>query len=733
MNRILLQRTCNGVKFSKQSGVFLRHYNSSRMPHLQEAGFGKFLLILSPIAVSGGIIAYAKYDNEFRKLLVKNVPAIEPVLEVFIDDKNPFDDVSKKFEEYKSTVTSSVSSITSSVSNITSSVTNLFSSEEKKPEKPFKYEPTSSSKIPSEHKTSTAPISQQTSTIPVPSPPISKPPETSSPKEKPVVAKKVAEKPKEVEKPIEIEKPKEEKVEIPKSLTDFEKSVEVAAKVALKEYNKAVNVLKTYNDEVKRIVDSAVENIDVNAWTALKNKTLTRDAAVEMAEQAALAARKKLQELEQQIENNVVNISNEAKGVLKNHIEGFNEHLNAAKLEVMKAKQLAGTSENYWRKVEAARGFFVKEIESLFGVNLNEKTLNLSKEDVDLFLINAYSHVMAYQKELQKLQTEGELKLKRAIDAVRGSDHSEAIKAQLAYELEKERRELNIQNQSKILRIKAETERNLRDQLKKQIEAHTDHLNDALSQKEAEMKRLFNREMDERLANERASYNTQLAIMLGKIKGMDSALKERADNEKSAYQAQSLWASCQALWSSMREGEPGKSWRQQLRPLKSEISAVKSAAEGDELVAVVINSLPEKAQNRGVFPEAALRERFVNVFNVARKLALVPSEGASIPIYLLSFIQGILIATPSDPITQDELLDKEFDFSKLDTYDITNRAKYWMDRGNFVQALRYMNLLQGASRKVSSQWMEEVKLLLETQQAVNLLMGHASANSNRYL
>lgn len=248
----------------------------------------------------------------------------------------------------------------------------------------------------------------------------------------------------------EIEKPKEEKVEIPKSLTDFEKSVEVAAKVALKEYNKAVNVLKTYNDEVKRIVDSAVENIDVNAWTALKNKTLTRDAAVEMAEQAALAARKKLQELEQQIENNVVNISNEAKGVLKNHIEGFNEHLNAAKLEVMKAKQLAGTSENYWRKVEAARGFFVKEIESLFGVNLNEKTLNLSKEDVDLFLINAYSHVMAYQKELQKLQTEGELKLKRAIDAVRGSDHSEAIKAQLAYELEKERRELNIQNQSKV-------------------------------------------------------------------------------------------------------------------------------------------------------------------------------------------------------------------------------------------------------------------------------------------
>lgn len=136
-----------------------------------------------------------------------------------------------------------------------------------------------------------------------------------------------------------------------------------------------------------------------------------------------------------------------------------------------------------------------------------------------------------------------------------------------------------------------------------------------------------------------------------------------------------MWASCQALWSSVREGEPGKSWREQLRPLTTEINAVKEAAEGDELVSVVINSLPETAQKRGVFPETALRERFVNVYNVARRLALVPSEGASIPVYFLSYLQDLLIANPTEPITEDELLDKEFDFSKLDTYDITNRAK----------------------------------------------------------
>lgn len=56
-----------------------------------------------------------------------------------------------------------------------------------------------------------------------------------------------------------------------------------------------------------------------------------------------------------------------------------------------------------------------------------------------------------------------------------------------------------------------------------------------------------------------------------------------------------------------------------------------------------------------------------------------------------------------------------------------------MDRGNLAQTLRYMNLLKGASRKVATEWMNEARLLLETQQAVNGLLSHASGNGQRYL
>lgn len=305
---------------------------------------------------------------------------------------------------------------------------------ETEPPKTFTYSTTSSTKIPPV--TGSTPQGKPAASSSVPSPPISKP---ESKAIAPALSSAI----------VVPQKP-----EIPKNLAELEKAVESAATQAVKEYNRAVTALKSYNEDVKKIVDSAVENIDVNSWSVLKNRTLTRDNAVEAAEQAALAARKKLNELEQQIDKNVVEVSAEVKTALKQNISNFNDHLNSAKVEVLKAKELAGTSENYWKKVESARSFFVKEIESLFGVNLNEKKLDLSKEEVDLFLVNAYSHVMSYQKELQKIQTEGELRLKRALEAVKGADQAESVKAQLEYELEKERRALNLQNQAKVIELK---------------------------------------------------------------------------------------------------------------------------------------------------------------------------------------------------------------------------------------------------------------------------------------
>lgn len=102
-----------------------------------------------------------------------------------------------------------------------------------------------------------------------------------------------------------------------------------------------------------------------------------------MAEQAALQARAKLEELEKQLDKNVVDVADELKNSLMNKISLFHDHLNSAKSEVFKAKELAGLSENYWKKVSSFK--------------------------IILFIsiwINIQSPIFKFQKIQKKLKTE---------------------------------------------------------------------------------------------------------------------------------------------------------------------------------------------------------------------------------------------------------------------------------------------------------------------------------------
>ncbi|XP_017007518.2 MICOS complex subunit Mic60 isoform X1 [Drosophila takahashii] len=677
-------------------------------PHMREAGFGKVVLFVSPLAAVGGVITYAKYDDDFRKLVEKNVPGAGSVIKVALQEEPPFKGITKNVNDQIDKVKSGFETVTSTVDSVTSKVTGLFgggSGDEKA--KKAKVEPVKAT--PAEEKKP----SKATEVSKTEAKPASKP-------EKPAAA------------PVPAAKPKEDP--LPREVVELEKAIELAAQLAVKEYNSAIGVLKGFNDDVRKVVDKAVENGENSLWTTLKNRASARDSAVATAERAAREAQEKIVACE--IALSAAATAQNAKKVeaVRDKIKKLVDHIGNVKDELYRHKDTASVSDKYWRNVEKARNYFIDEIESIFpGLSLADKKLNLSKEDLDLFILHAYTHVLAYQKELQRLQTDGELRLKRAIDSVRGDNDSEALRAQLEYHLEAERRKLAVENQKKIFHIHAESDKLLRMQLKKQAEAHADHIKDIVAQRETDLTRTFKRELEDKLASEKANYKLQLAAMLGKLRGMDAALAERADAERTANQAQALWAACQALWASVRTATPGVHYKEKLRPLKNELNAIAKVAKGDDLVAAVLQSVPQEAQERGVYPEEALRERFLNVERVARRLALVPEDGAGLPIYFLSYLQSLFILRPDNPISKDELDNKPFDYSKLDTYDILNRARYHVDRSDFLQALKYMNLLQGASRKIAGEWIKEARLMLETQQAANTLMAHAAASGLLYL
>lgn len=315
-------------------------------------------------------------------------------------------------------------------------------------------------------------------------------------------------------------------VPLPSTLVELEKSIEVAAQIAAREYGNAIKHLQEYANDVKTVVDRVIEHNDHTVWSTLKNKTSARDTAVEAAERSAQEARAQLEKLEKHVANVAKDVAPEVLEKTRRNIRVISDQLNKSKDDLYNAKDSANLSEKYWKKVEEARNYFVDQVQTLFpGVDLSAKKLNLDKSDVDLLVMHAYSHVLAYQKELQKMHAEGEIRLRRALDALKGEDQSEAVNRQLEYLLAKEKQELNIENQKKIFRIQAESEAKLRQQLKNQSEAHADHLEDAVLEKEKELRRIFNRELNDKLTVEQATYKLQLATTLGKLRGMDSALK----------------------------------------------------------------------------------------------------------------------------------------------------------------------------------------------------------------
>lgn len=86
-------------------------------------------------------------------------------------------------------------------------------------------------------------------------------------------------------------------------------------------------------------------------------------------------------------------------------------------------------------------------------------------------------------------------------------------------------------------------------------------------------------------------------------------------------------------------------------------------------------SIPHEARVRGVYPESVLRERFLNVEKVAKRVALLPDGGSSLPVMFLSYLQSAAVISPANPIPQYELANEPVEFGKFNTFEILQRAR----------------------------------------------------------
>ncbi|KOC61000.1 Putative mitochondrial inner membrane protein [Habropoda laboriosa] len=524
---------------------------------------------------------------------------------------------------------------------------------------------------------------------------------------------------------IRLSKEKGEEIEVvvkkvpeelmPENLVELEKSCGDAASKAIAAYQKATCAIQDYNQDVIKAVESTSATIGSPVWNRYLSPFLFLPESV-----------KKMYNL---IDDPKFDAPSQIKTAARRNVKKILDDVDAAKKKYEEEVEVGNMAERYWKQVKVARENLNEELQILFpDINIHEKKLAIDENKFDLFVLHMYNKVNNLQKELEKLRTVNERKLKAALRSSGDAASQEQIDTLVCLELDKQKQILKEQFNKMILEEQKNYEDEIRLQLKLQEQVHTDHIQETVALKEQEMDRLMKRALSEQSEADSIKYKSHLAAIVGRLRGLEGALKARMEEERGASNAQILWSACQALARAVKSAPSGAPIEEVIRPLEPEIKAVtKAAPKEDALVQAAIKGIPQEAAKRGVFPEDVLRARFIKVEEVARRLAMVPAEGAALPVYILSYLQSYLMIKNANPISQGEIEDMPIDVQSLNTYDILSRARYWLDRGDFKMTLRYMNLLKGAPRSIARDWMNETRILLETQLAVDALLAYASA------
>merc|ERR1712060_533956 len=196
-------------------------------------------------------------------------------------------------------------------------------------------------------------------------------------------------------------------------------------------------------------------------------------------------------------------------------------------------------------------------------------------------------------------------------------------------------------------------------QLRRQAMAHSDIINDSMNIQAAEMKRRHNIQMEKTVSSERSTHQNEISKLCGTIEGIKAIVRSKANTEIVMRETLELWLASKAFESSLMANSLNYS---KSSPLDDEIKAItnianrifdnldskdKYTAELLQFVHKMIKSVPREALERGVYSDKALRDRYFHVESVAKRTALIKNENASLFMYLLSYLQSLVMFAPN--------------------------------------------------------------------------------------
>ncbi|VDM54605.1 unnamed protein product, partial [Angiostrongylus costaricensis] len=147
----------------------------------------------------------------------------------------------------------------------------------------------------------------------------------------------------------------------------------------------------------------------------------------------------------------------------------------------------------------------------------------------------------------------------------------------------------------------------------------------------------------------------------------------------------------------------------------------------DAFVDAVISAFPEVSKTKGVYTEQDLKNRFSKIYKLGRRTAAIDDNGGTLNDYLWSYLRSMLFFDLSRKFTEDDMIDP----STVDNLEVLARAKWYVDRNDFKNAIRVAQLLRGEPALVIRDWLTDTRAYLETRLLAQLLVAHAAVSSVR--
>lgn len=163
----------------------------------------------------------------------------------------------------------------------------------------------------------------------------------------------------------------------------------------------------------------------------------------------------------------------------------------------------------------------------------------------------------------------------------------------------------------------------------------------------------------------------------------------------------------------------------QLISLEEPLTLCQRAANNSGFVETILQSIPERVIDTGVYSQSSLERRFDSVYDECRKAALFPTATKLLPQFLSNIYSKLVY--DGAPRYTNEL---QFCSAEgMSTKDLLVQAKYFMDKHCLGCAVKCVVQLEGVPRTLAQDWLDEARLFLEVKQAADALYSYALTKS----